>query len=528
MSKEKSESLFLLIKSLSKSEKRYFKLFVSQQDSKATDKKFVRLFDVIDGMEVYDETRISVHAPELKASQLPNQKAHLYKRILQALRQYERGKLTDIDIREMIDYAELLFNRSLYDQCVEVLKKARRKAEQHDNLELLLEIYKWEKIVLSMTLSKNNEDRVNKIVKGVETTNNRINNINRFTNLTVKLNSLYLKMGYVKNRKDHEAVSKLFHDEMVPYDERRLSFTEKLNLYVLYVGYYFFIQDVDKAYMYAYKLVNMFDEKDLLMLPRLDMYIRGLNSLMIAQYKLNKYREFVETRNKLKRLNKLPSSLLNDNIRIKLFKYSYVHEFNRLFMLGNFKEGVERFERIEPHIDFFVEKLDKHSRMILFYKIACLYVGDSNYRGAVYWLNRIINTEYVENDMREDIHSFARILSLICHYELENIDVMEYLVRSTYRFLYKKGNLYLVHLYILHFLKKLNKEMTPKELMHEFVKLREQLLPLEDDPYERRPFIYFDIISWLQSKISGQPVEEIIQAKAKKRIGKDYPVLRQG
>lgn len=53
-------------------------------------------------------------------------------------------------------------------------------------------------------------------------------------------------------------------------------------------------------------------------------------------------------------------------------------------------------------------------------------------------------------------------------------------------------------------------------MLSEFEKLRQQLLPLESNPYEKRAFIYFDIISWLECKIQSRPVQEVMQEKAKK------------
>ena len=32
-------------------------------------------------------------------------------------------------------------------------------------------------------------------------------------------------------------------------------------------------------------------------------------------------------------------------------------------------------------------------------------------------------------------------------------------------------------------------------------------------PYEGRPFLYLDVISWLESKIENRPVQEIMQRK---------------
>ena len=72
---------------MSKSEKRYFKLFVAKEGG---DKKFVRLFDLIDQQEAYKEEEILRKGPSINPVQISNLKAHLYKRILQSLRMYQK------------------------------------------------------------------------------------------------------------------------------------------------------------------------------------------------------------------------------------------------------------------------------------------------------------------------------------------------------------------------------------------------------------------------------------------------------
>ena len=57
MSKQNKENLFLLIKSLSKSEKRQFKLFVGRVKSNK-DSKFIKLFNLLDKSTKYDELGI--------------------------------------------------------------------------------------------------------------------------------------------------------------------------------------------------------------------------------------------------------------------------------------------------------------------------------------------------------------------------------------------------------------------------------------------------------------------------------------
>ena len=516
MPKTKSDNLFKLIKSLKKSEKRYFKLH-TMGESNGENKKFVKLFDQIDQQISFDEDFILQSSPEIKPEQLSNIKAHLYKRILQSLRQYHVAKVPDIEIREIIDFAEILYNRCLYSQCVKVLQKAKRKARKYDYLELLLEIYKLEKKVLIHTVGKDNQERVNTLVQEVQEVNNRINNINTYTNLAAQLNTFYLRAGFIRNQKDYQKIRKYIKSCVPDYKEELLSLNEKLHLYDLLVGYYFFIQDFEKGYNYAKKWVDLLAGSRELIASRLDMYIKGINSLMIAQYKMYRYHEFVDTHKKLKAIRTMSHLELNENIQVKLFKYNYVHEFNRYFMLGDFKLGVARFNKIKNNLEEYITRLNRHSRIIMYYKIACLYFGNDNQREALSWINRIINEEDV--DLREDIHSFARIVNLICHYELGNNDVIEYYIRSTYRFLLKKDDLHSFQKAILNFLKKLNRISSEEELIKQFEGLREQLLPLTHNRYEKRAFIYFDIISWLESKIQQKPIQYIVKEKAQKIIG---------
>jgi len=45
--------------------------------------------------------------------------------------------------------------------------------------------------------------------------------------------------------------------------------------------------------------------------------------------------------------------------------------------------------------------------------------------------------------------------------------------------------------------------------------LHTELKKYEDHPYEKRAFLYLDIISWLESHLENKPVAEIIRKKAR-------------
>jgi hypothetical protein len=66
---------------------------------------------------------------------------------------------------------------------------------------------------------------------------------------------------------------------------------------------------------------------------------------------------------------------------------------------------------------------------------------------------------------------------------------------------------------IIKFLKSLN-SIYPSDIKKEFIKMRERFIELEKNTYEKRAFLYLDIISWLESQIKNQKISDIVKEKA--------------
>ena len=113
MSNPINDPLFRLIKSLTKSEKRNFTLYVNRiQDTKEV--KFVQLFEALDRQKEYSEEQVFQKIPDLKRSQLSNIRRHLYKQLLTSLRMINIQVNVDLAIREQIDFAKILYNKGFY------------------------------------------------------------------------------------------------------------------------------------------------------------------------------------------------------------------------------------------------------------------------------------------------------------------------------------------------------------------------------------------------------------------------------
>ena len=181
-------------------------------------------------------------------------------------------------------------------------------------------------------------------------------------------------------------------------------------------------------------------------------------------------------------------------------------------MLGEFKSGTRIVNALEKDLMNFIPKLNKNTVMIFDYKIACLYFGNYQFKIAIKWLNKIINEK--SSDLREDLQSFARILKLICYFELDDTEMINYNVKATYRFLQKKHSFIKYQQLIMDFLRNSPKAETRSGIIERFRDLKRNMQKLENNRFEKRAFIYFDIVSWLESKIENKSMQEIVQGKA--------------
>ena len=158
MTKEPKDNLFVLVKSLSKSEKRQFKLYVGRLGVNE-DSKFLLLFNVLDKMAEYDE-QVILKKGIVKKQQLSNLKAHLYKQVLISLRLNPLHQNIRVQIREQLDFATILYHKGLYKQSLKILDKAKNLAINYEEKNVAYEILELEKINNLVVCSLQDEEIV--------------------------------------------------------------------------------------------------------------------------------------------------------------------------------------------------------------------------------------------------------------------------------------------------------------------------------------------------------------------------------
>lgn len=508
MTKDQKDNLFVLVKSLSKSEKRQFKLYVGRLGVNE-DSKFLTLFNILDKMPQYNE-EVILKKGFVKKQQLSNVKAHLYKQILISLRLNPSHQNIRIQIREQLDFATILYHKGLYKQSLKILDKAKSLALSNEEKNIAYEIIELEKIIESQYITRSIRNRSDELTLQAEEVSEQNILASKLSNLSLQLYGLFLKTGYVKNDEEYNKVKEFFESRLPEHDVDKMGFREKLWLYKSYLWYSFLVQDFLSCFKYSKKWVDLFYNYPNMISLNPVFFLRGNQYLMEALFFIKRHDKFEEVLLNLEEVTNRSSFPKNDNVESLKFLYIVTNKFNLHFIEGSFREALPLVDEVNEGVIKHRSRIDEHHVMVLYYKIASMYFGIGENKKCIEYLDKIISNKSLE--MREDLLCFSRILNLVAHYEAGLDYNLDSLIKSTFKFLIKMEDLHEVQKEMIKFLKRLG-DIYPSELKSEFIKLHTKLLEYEDHPYERRAFLYLDIISWLESKIENKSVESIIREK---------------
>lgn len=509
MPNRSQDALFQLIKSLDKAEKRNFKLFAGRNTG-ASDLKIIQLFDLLDKLDDYDETVFLKKNAALKKEQLPNLKAHLYRQILASLRTIREGGNVEVVLHEQLEYAMILYDKGLYRQCLRLLDRVKEIARTNHQNTFLLQALVFEKKIESLHITRSIGNRADELSAEVRELNRRLALIGQLSNLSLQLYGWYIRIGHARNSRDLEAVREFFQSQLPNETPSAGNFYGRLYLAQAHCWHAFIGHDFLVYYRNAQRWVDLFRAEPQMVRVETSYYIKGMHNLLLANFMLRNRQKFEETLAAFEQFAQSEMATANYNIAAQTFIYLNLSRLNGCFLRGDFKNGLQLVPEIEAGLETFEAQIDRHRVLVFDYKIASLYFGSGQPGTAIDYLNRIIQSK---TDLRSDLQCYARFLHLIAHYELGNYALLEHLIKSVYRFMLKMENLSMVEEEIFRFLRRAFQLQTPAQVRSAFVSLREKLQRAENSRFESRSFMYLDIISWLESKISGRPLEEIMQGK---------------
>jgi len=423
------DTLFELIKSLDKNEKRHFKIYARRHVLRE-ENQYTRLFDIIDRLNEYDEAKIKAQLGNAKfAKNLPSGKNYLYNLILRSLRTYHAGKSVKIQLQELWLDINLLIEKGLLRQAMKRIRKAKKLALQYQYDLQLLEIILLERKLIRRYISNKADERIEICQEESATCLERLQ-------LKLGIIDLYEKVfiTYRNDKDSRQSLDEVMEQvkQLVPDAQlKKLSF-ESLNSYhVLHLHYANMNRDYQTANEHLRALIHLHEQNPFLIAEEQERYINHLNNYLNNCFALQRWEEFPPVLAKMKSIkakNPKIRGLLFNNASYLEMLYHLVHE--------EYQEVIRMVPDIERGLKKYAESITKSRELTLCYNITIAFFLEKDYLQALDWINRILGEPKLEE--RQDIQTLARIFEIVLHYELGNHDLVDYLIAAANRHLRKK------------------------------------------------------------------------------------------
>ena len=503
-----SNELFLLIKSLTKSEKGYFKQY-SKFNTKTEDSKYIKLFNMIDRQNEYDEHEIrEIFRGDSFIKQLHVAKNYLYRSILKSLNQYHSGNISAIQINELYNSSLILYKKGLFSEGIKLIQKCKQLAYKNGKYERIFEIHKLEH---SLAISLNKvlpEDYVENYVNESNDALEKLYNVKEYREIYLRLLIEFRKNRFVRKPEDRVLYKEILDHPLLVNENMALSFESKILFNQIYANYYMAVEDDLMFHQHIRNVAVLFESNEAHAQEFTLEYVSALNSYLSSLIFLKIFNEADLVISKLKKIEENTTPYIKNIIFINSYNFLLV----KYILTGEFEKGAELVPEIELRIKSLKGKKKINVEEKFDYTISYIYFGLGEYDKSLKWLNKILSKN--QNEVRPDLLSFAHILNLIIHFELDNIILLEYIVKNSYRFLYKRKKLYKVENAVLNLIRKTYGINSKEKLQEYFMDFYVSLKEITKDPYEKIALEYFDLLSWLESKIENKKFADVIKSKA--------------
>lgn len=509
-----SDDLFQLIKSMSKSEKGYFKKFAAKH-SAGKKNIYIRLFDAIEKLDKYEETIIKEKFKGEKFSEtLYSVKNYLFRLILKALSSYHSEKFAVSRLNMMMTELNVLFEKGLYKQFRTLLSKAISAAKENDKPFYLALLYN--KALTSVATDYYSEDDVldYEMLKKETLDNLKVLNINE--QYHILYNDMFMftkKTGSIRDEKDLGRLNEIIKNPLLQNESNAVSFDAKFKYYTILGHYYRITGDNESWIKYRHRLVKLMESGKKYIKENPRSYIMALNNYLNACILTKNFGDFDKTLDRLKKFSKQfegKKEFLEMQSRVFLLVSDL--ELNYCIKTNRFENLIKLINDAESGFVKFGIKIAESRKISLYNRIAYAAFLTGDYDKSIYYLNRIINLN--NPAIEPEQHIFARIRSLIVHYEAGNFDLLEYSIKSTKRFLEKNKRIFRFEKLIMKFISEAvnyPEESDRKEL---YKKLKNDITGLMNDRFEKNVLEQFDFLSWTESKIKKITMPEMLKLKA--------------
>ena len=513
MSNKASSNLHSLIRSMSKAEKRYFKLY-SSRHTLGEKNNYSILFDAIDKQDEYDEEKLmKKFKGEAFTNRFSISKRRLYEAVLKSLDAFYSNSSVDEKIRRMLHYSEILYDRSLYDQSEKILQSARKMASKHERWNALMEISDKEK-ALNEKYSYSGGGKLDPEALR-EQDIEALSRMEQYSSLWKLKSDLFTDLyqkGTVRSEGQKKALDELVLNECSDINPDELAPRALYLYHHVHSAYYFSSGNHSMSLEHLEKNFKLIRTQHEPFKEPQNVYLSVLTNLIYMYHRTGSYAKAITYLGELKKMPEALELTLNEDLKVRMFTSVKSVELTLFLLNKDYDRALRILPEVEVGLNEFGDRISKVRRASFYYLMATILFHTGDHSASLKWVNRLLND--LDIDESAETHCFAQLLYMLLHLELNNKDLLPYAIRSTQRYLKTRDRTYKFETLLLEFINTMARSRKVETTAGALNVLIKGLGSIKNDPYEAAAFEYFDLLNWANNKLESLNNDEPIERRA--------------
>lgn len=510
-----NRDLFDLVKSLSKSEKRFLKLNASANQ---VSPDMVSYFNLIDAAHEFTEEYIIPKVKGKTGKLVINAQlsSNLYNFVLSSLRSFHSESSASFIIKDEIINILNLFDKAQYKQCRKILNKQKQEAYRFEKFHFILELISLEKLLMTIETQFNiKNNTIENVIKEEQEVIEKAKNLGEYSLLFSKINMMTRMSMKAKTKSEIQEVDSYLSSPLLKTSGQLKSKKALIIYHHCRLILFSRKQQNDNREKECLALIKVMNSTPELIEEMPKRYLTAINNLISIAYESKHFKTCQSYIKELRSKTDLKAFNTTD-LQLKIFTSTYNAELITYTDSGLFKQAGQVVSEIEKRLQEFKGKINKEEVLIFYYNIAIMHTYAGNYETAYKYISAILSEG--DKQLRKDLQTFARIINIGLLYELNNFKHLGYILASLRAYYKKQTSLFKTEELILNYFEKLSSlKISGKENEREiFINFKKDLDVVMKDPHEKNVNQYFDVETYIESKIKGVSMAELMQKKHEK------------
>lgn len=500
----KADMLSRLINTLTKAEKRYFRLYTALQQG---NKDYVNLFDMMERLSFKSTAELKqAFQQQYAGSSYEVCSKYLYKVLLDCLLHLRMQRHSTATLTAGILKCDILFERSLHEDALKQLHKAQTIASANEKQLLQLWAQQQEmQLLQQMNFPGITEEDLSQKQSDIQETMVAMQQIRQQTSLYETLRHRLLYRGSSRTARQQEAIDTLSAGMPPPVNNSATS----LKVHLLFQAHYHLVtSDYPAALQVFHKLHQLLETHPALFEDTPADHLLIIEGILDSLRAGKLYEELFSFIDKVKRLN-------GDSVYFSIMQQRllFIYEAGAYIDSGNFSFALTLLQQYAPVIKKNILLMDISKQAEIYLYMALIYLGNEDINNAHNSLEQVLQSNLYST---LPIYRTCRLVHLLIQYELGNYEYIRYETRAFRRHLQPDTKRsYLLERTVIKFLGNGEIPTVTSYRTALWKKINASFEKIKADKYERQQLKLFDFSAWIEAKLKRKSLSTILQEKHK-------------